>query len=75
MTKIKKKLAAITEAVLGGIVTVAAVAWKGRAWIVDVAGGACLTTAAAIVAPAAGWAAAGVWLTLQAYAIERKGKP
>lgn len=75
MTKIKKKLATIAEATIGGIVTIAAVVWKGRAAIVDMAGGACLVTAAAIITPAAGWAAAGVWLTLQAYAIERKGKP
>lgn len=75
MTKIKKKLATIAEAILAGIVTIAAVAWKGRASIVDVAGGACLVTAAAIVTPAAGWAVAGMWLALQAYAIERKGKP
>ena len=81
MTRIKTWLASIRktisragDAILGFVVLVAAHVWKRRAQLVDLAGGACLVTAAALVAPAAGFAVAGVWLTVQAYGIERKGK-
>lgn len=74
VTKIKKRASAIVDLTLGILVLCAGAVWKARDTLIDIAGGACLITAASLVAPAAGFAVAGIWLTVQAYGIERKGK-
>lgn len=72
---IRKAWHIAAEAAIAAVVLSAAFVWKSRAFLIDLAGGACLTVAAALVTPAAGWAVLGVWLTVQAYGIERKAKP
>lgn len=70
---LRRPRAVILRALLG-VVSIAAWCWVRRAVVVDTAGGVALVVAAALVAPAAGWLAAGAWLTVRGYGIERQAK-
>jgi len=52
----------------------AAVPYRNRAKILDVAGGCCLVVGTARISTAAAWLVAGAWLTLRAVGIERSGR-
>lgn len=62
----------VTLVVSRWVLPAAAAVWTRRAVVLDTIGGAALVVAAALVAAPAGWAVAGVWLTLRAFGIERR---
>lgn len=75
MTRIRKKIASTIESAAAVVVVVAAFVWLHRAGVIDAAAGVCGLAAFWMLSPVAGLGFAFVWLTVQAYGIERKGKP
>lgn len=58
--------------ILDRLVDIAAAVWNRRATLIEASGGAALVVAAALVAPALGWAVAGVALVAKAQEIDRR---